>query len=621
MFKNILLAFFLIITSARANRLLEAEAALRAGAPLSDYQQFSGHPLYPYLQYEAYVQHGETTASAEIVTFLQQHARSPFAAQLAVKIFPIWLKNNQTDAILAAYSPHFASERCECIWRQALLATGKTAAAQKHIEELWLKDGNIDSACDPVFAHPNIKIPPALIAERFKRTLRANNLALAQYLTRLMTGSDQQAAQLWLSIRRRNEPIEKAFLLPQTWKSAILADGITRLASKDLTAATQLALEALRQNVSLEEDEALAESFNRLAAKLAQQDAPELLFIYHAIPRDRQQMNIVFDVIAHHLRTHKLSSLAPLLLDTLDAETLKKPEILYWIAKSFERSGHQEKADNYYRRAALERDFFGFLAAEKMKQSYRFNNKSLVKTIDYHRIMRRPETYRLKTFWQLGEKRRALQEFYSLQKQLTPEQLEQLALFADELGWSVQAVSTLAKTKKWDYLQQRFALHHQDLVRQMAKQLAISPAKIFAIMRKESIFQPEIKSAAGAIGLMQIMPATAHHTAKKHNIPYSGSASLIDPAVNIRLGSWYLYDCLNQFGHLAYAAAAYNAGPARVNKWLQERPNLPLDEWIAQIPFYETRDYVKQVLEYEKVYEYRLGLPVQPWQQKNIRMW
>ena len=158
-------------------------------------------------------------------------------------------------------------------------------------------------------------------------------------------------------------------------------------------------------------------------------------------------------------------------------------------------------------------------------------------------------------------------------------------------------------------------------MRQLASQHGISPAKIFAIIRKESIFQPAIASKAGAIGLMQIMPATASHTASKNGIPYSGKWQLTEPDTNLEIGSQYLTDRINEFGHLAYAAAAYNAGPSRVNQWLAANPGLPLDEWIAQIPFTETRDYVKRVLEYEKVYEYRLGMSPSSYASGGVRLW
>ena len=120
---------------------------------------------------------------------------------------------------------------------------------------------------------------------------------------------------------------------------------------------------------------------------------------------------------------------------------------------------------------------------------------------------------------------------------------------------------------------------------------------------------------------MQVMPATASHTAQKNGIPYSGKWQLTEPDTNLEIGSQYLADRLNEFGHLAYAAAAYNAGPARVRQWQAQFAGLPLDEWIAQIPFNETRDYVKRVLEYEKVYEYRLGLPHTSYNNGAVRLW
>ena len=102
------------------------------------------------------------------------------------------------------------------------------------------------------------------------------------------------------------------------------------------------------------------------------------------------------------------------------------------------------------------------------------------------------------------------------------------------------------------------------------------------------------------------MPATASDTARKYGISYGGSGQLTNPSTNLAIGTQYLSNRLQEFRSLAVAAASYNAGPNRARQWLDKYPNLPLDEWIAQIPFNETRDYVKKVMEYEKIYDYLL---------------
>ncbi len=123
----------------------------------------------------------------------------------------------------------------------------------------------------------------------------------------------------------------------------------------------------------------------------------------------------------------------------------------------------------------------------------------------------------------------------------------------------------------------------------------LEPALAWAIMRRESGFNPDVISSANARGLMQIIPPTAKAIALDLKIPPPDEAELFSPEWNIRLGTWYLRALLNRLGHPALAAAAYNAGPSSVARWVKERGELPLDQWVEEIPLKETRGYVKQV--------------------------
>ncbi|MGI9303874.1 MAG: lytic transglycosylase domain-containing protein, partial [Gammaproteobacteria bacterium] len=111
------------------------------------------------------------------------------------------------------------------------------------------------------------------------------------------------------------------------------------------------------------------------------------------------------------------------------------------------------------------------------------------------------------------------------------------------------------------------------------------------------------RSSAGALGLMQLMPATARQTAKKLGLKHSGSR-LSDEAYNITLGSAYLRQMLDRFGSPVLAAAAYNAGPKRVREWLPKAP-LPTDIWVDTISIYETREYVRATMAYTAVFDWK----------------
>ena len=133
-----------------------------------------------------------------------------------------------------------------------------------------------------------------------------------------------------------------------------------------------------------------------------------------------------------------------------------------------------------------------------------------------------------------------------------------------------------------------------------------------AIARRESEFDPVVTSGVGARGLMQVMPATAREVAGFHEIPYDGDRLLVDPVYNARIGSAYLDELMTVFdGNTLMVSAAYNAGPSRPLRWMDERGDprrgeMDVIDWIEHIPFNETRNYVMRVAESLPVYRGRL---------------
>ena len=127
-----------------------------------------------------------------------------------------------------------------------------------------------------------------------------------------------------------------------------------------------------------------------------------------------------------------------------------------------------------------------------------------------------------------------------------------------------------------------------------------------ALLAQESTFTADVRSSANAVGLMQLIPATARRNAARLGIPYS-SRVLTDPETNIRLGMRYFKDLMDRFGAAHYALAGYNAGERRVTRWIAERPGFEQDEFIDDIPFLEMRNYVKRILgtadDYRRLYD------------------
>jgi soluble lytic murein transglycosylase len=140
----------------------------------------------------------------------------------------------------------------------------------------------------------------------------------------------------------------------------------------------------------------------------------------------------------------------------------------------------------------------------------------------------------------------------------------------------------------------------------------IDPALVHALSRQESEFNAEAKSSVGATGLMQLMPSTAKLVANQYDVTYE-AAQLSTPVYNIQLGEAFLGDLIHSYsGSYILALAAYNAGGGRVQEWMKQfgnprKPNVDPIDWIERIPFTETRNYVKKVMESLQLYRSRLG--------------
>jgi soluble lytic murein transglycosylase len=140
-------------------------------------------------------------------------------------------------------------------------------------------------------------------------------------------------------------------------------------------------------------------------------------------------------------------------------------------------------------------------------------------------------------------------------------------------------------------------LAFRPLIERHAKGARVDPDLLQSLIREESRFNPRARSATGALGLAQLMPATARQVAASLQMPKVTEQMLLQPADNIRLGATYLGQLLTHFeGNTAFAVAAYNAGPSAVERWRRALPEAELDEWVEHIAFEETRDYVKKVL-------------------------
>ena len=151
-----------------------------------------------------------------------------------------------------------------------------------------------------------------------------------------------------------------------------------------------------------------------------------------------------------------------------------------------------------------------------------------------------------------------------------------------------------------------YPMDYWPLIEKYSKQHGLDPYLMAALIAQESTFTADVRSPANAYGLMQLIPSTGRRYAQRLGIRPFATASLTRPETNIRLGMAHFKDLIDRFGGVHYALASYNAGDTRVAEWLDERPGLAQDEFIDDIPFPETQNYVKRILgtaeDYRRLY-------------------
>jgi len=153
-----------------------------------------------------------------------------------------------------------------------------------------------------------------------------------------------------------------------------------------------------------------------------------------------------------------------------------------------------------------------------------------------------------------------------------------------------------------------FPVNYWPQIQRYAAERQLDPYMIASLIAQESTFTADVRSVANAYGLMQIVPATGRQYARMLKLPRKFSIGMLTTAdTNLKIGTAYFADLIQQFGGAHYALATYNAGPGRVTRWIAERPGIDTDEFIDDIPFPETQDYVKKILGRAEDYRYLYG--------------
>jgi soluble lytic murein transglycosylase len=286
----------------------------------------------------------------------------------------------------------------------------------------------------------------------------------------------------------------------------------------------------------------------------------------------------------------------------------------YWLARALATSAEakdQSESRRLYDELAREKNFYGVLAAEEIGHAIvpNFNGYQPAEA-DVAQARTHSGVRRAFALYQLAQhnpdfRHDALREWQFATRGLSDEQLLAVAEAAKREALPDRAINTAERTKALHDFGQRYPLPHRTALQFSAKQNNLDEAWVFGLIRQESRFITDARSSVGAMGLMQLMPATAKWVAKQKGMKDFSPTKVVDVPINLALGSYYLRHVLDDLGHPVLATAAYNAGPGRARRWRAETP-LEGAIYAESIPFNETRDYVKKVMVNKWFYHHRI---------------
>ncbi|MEE4376936.1 MAG: transglycosylase SLT domain-containing protein [Candidatus Competibacteraceae bacterium] len=593
--------------SAQRLAFVAADKGLQAGVAVP-YTQLSDYPLYPYLRYRDLRQRLEHYPNVEIRDFLRTFADTPLAGRLR----SAWLRQLAKDQRWSDFLQDYRGDQdaaLVCWYRQALLNTGQPKQALAGIDEVWMRGVSLPNACDPLFSLWQAQggITSERLWRRFGLAIGNGELRLARYLRSLMPAQDQTTAALWLAVDDDPQLIlqSERFVRQHPRTADILLHGLKRWSQQDSVSAAA-ALDTLKPDYALPQ-QPLAELERQLALFVASRGHPSALQRLTDLPAALVDEDVQEWRVRVHLQQADWQGVLHW-LDQLPVALNAKPLWRYWRARALEASGRNDEAASLYRSLAGERDYHGFLAADRLERPYQLPDVPVtVVAVTQDTLQQLAGIQRARELFFLNRSWEARSEWQLATADLEQEQLRQAAKLAQAWGWHYQAIMTLARTKYWDDLELRFPLPHQNQVIIQAQRAGVDPAWVYAVMRQESLFRADARSAAGALGLMQIMPATGQQIAEQLRLGEFKRVDLLVTDTNIRYGVHYLSRILDRLqNNPVLATAAYNAGSFRVLQWLPEQKPIATDRWVETIPFFETRSYVKRVLEYAVIYAQRL---------------
>lgn len=600
-------------TAAQRQDYAAAVAAIDRGK-WTEYAQLrpglDGYPLAMYLDYKQLTRQVRKVSPAQVRRFIDSSKGSPLPNRLRVTYLREAGKSRRWSDFLAVMPSEPRSVDLKCYYFRAKLATGDSSAAWQGAKELWVHGKSQPKPCDPLFKAwiKAGELNDDVVWARMLKTFEARKKSLLRYVARKGSSKLRPWSDKLLTVYAKPSSLKRQSLPASSPYSADIAtQGLAYLARYNpIQALEYWEYYQLKLTFSLAQRKQIetAIALQSLFAKAHEND----VWLRGALVR--LQSDKLVEIRLRWALAEQDWPAVEMALPLLSAIARQKGVWRYWQADTSARSGDTGAADAIFQSLAMTRDYYGFLAADRLGKAYTFNNQPLVlQAAASAPLAGLPAIQRIAELYFHDEDRLAHAEWFKvLRNSPDASQQQALAQLASEQGWYRLAIDAANEAKAYNALDVRFPAPYQQTFKRHALAQQVPSTELMAIARRESAFFPSAQSPVGARGLMQIMPATGKQVASQIGKPHTGDA-LYDVEHNVLLGSAYYRQLLDRFsGNRVYALTAYNAGPHRVDRWRNTSgAALPVELWIETIPYKETRNYVQAVLSYNLVFKHLLG--------------
>ena len=599
--------------------ILDMQQAFRQGnrARLAQLlPQARGHALEPWAAYWELRSRLDTASVAEIQDFLARYAGTYQEDRLRNDWLLLLGQRRDWGTFAAEYPRYRMNDdrevRCYALFVKEIQNGGQPAAgAAEEVRKLWMAQREADDGCTfamsrLVDAQGSRRITTqdiwrkARLAVEYNRPRAANAAveivapeALPQ-LGQLMSGPTRfLTSKVFAASRARRE---------------LVALALIRLAASDLDHAATMLEDKWGPQLSPEERNWVWGVIARQTAqKLGNAGGADALAYFAKVTRDADLTDEMLAWKARAaLRGTRGVQWREVLqaIDAMSDEGRAQSAWVYWRARALQAQGGDDRraqAQKLFQSIASATGYYEELALEELGQQMTVPPRPAPPTDE--EIAAARQNAGLQRALQaigLGLRSEGVREWNYSTNLARPGGMDDRELLAaaqlacEREVWD-RCINTSERTKSFVDIDQRFPMPHRDAVVTRSREISLDPAYVYGLIRQESRFVTDARSSVGAAGLMQVMPATARWTARKLGLPFS-SDKLHDRDTNIAIGTGYLKLVLDDFdGSMPLAAAAYNAGPRRPRAW-RNGPSMEAAAWAENVPFPETRDYVKKVL-------------------------